>query len=101
MGNFAAVLVLIACPAGGTGCINEPVRVISYDSAFTCKAQREEEIRKVHVAGFKIYGECNSINGELLAGKPRINIKRDVEKIGTKKRDNEALFPAPRRAFIE
>ncbi|WP_139317466.1 hypothetical protein [Rhizobium oryziradicis] len=100
MGNFAAVLVLIACPASGTSCVNEPVRVISYDSAMSCTAQREDEIRKINIPGFKIYGECNSVNGDLLAGRPRIDIKRPVEKPETRPLENEGSAPVRRRAFF-
>lgn len=100
MGNFAAVLVLIACPASGTTCVSEPVRVISYDSAMACAAQREDEIRKVTVPGFKIYGECNSVNGDLLAKRPRIDIKRDVETTNPSRLERETLTPSSGRAFF-
>jgi hypothetical protein len=99
MANFAAVLVIIACPAASTSCIKEPVRVISYESSFACRAQREGEIRKASRAGFVIYGECNSIDSDLLAGKPPINIKRDVAKYGSVTDTDDAGAALRRRAF--
>ncbi|MBB4952192.1 hypothetical protein H4S14_000234 [Agrobacterium vitis] len=99
MGNFAAVLVLIACQAGSDTCLKQPVRVISYESSLVCRAQRDDEMRKATRPGFEIYGECNSFNGDLLSGKPRIDIKRDVAKLSAETTNDRATETVNRRAF--
>lgn len=101
MGSFAAVLVLIACPAESSTCFSTPVRVLSYENAETCRAQRETEMRKASRAGFEIYGECNSFDGDLMAGKPRIDIKRNVTKLVGDTLNHNSAAALQKRAFYE
>jgi hypothetical protein len=81
MGNFVAILILVACPSGSTACMKDPVRVVSYDSSVACQAAREMEVRKASRPGFEILGECNSFHRSFLAGKAHLNITRTISTV--------------------
>lgn len=89
MGNFIAILILVACPVGSSVCIQQPVRVVSYDSSTECRENRDMEVRKASRPGYEILGECNAFNGALLAGKAHLNVTRDIAtlNIGSVKAD--------------
>lgn len=94
MGNFIAILILVACPVGRSVCIQQPVRIVSYDSSMECRENRDMEVRKASRPGFEILGDCNTFSGALLAGKAHLNVTRDIATldVGTVKSDpSEAL----------
>lgn len=94
MGEFVAILILVACPVGTSTCIKEPVRVVSYDSSLECKANKEEEIRKAARPGFEIIGDCNAFNRNLLTGHIHLNVTRNIEtmKMETSKPDQGEIL---------
>ncbi|MGF0539482.1 hypothetical protein ACQQ2Q_15905 [Agrobacterium sp. ES01] len=79
MAGLAAVLVLVACPTGAGECLQEPVRVLSYTSPRLCERQLPVEIRKARLEGVEVYGACNTVGANLLAGRKRIDIKAGPE----------------------
>lgn len=78
MSDFIAVLILVACPAGSSVCLQQPVRIVSYENSEICRENREMEVRKASRPGFEILGDCNIFNRSLLAGKGHLNVTHDI-----------------------
>jgi hypothetical protein len=92
MNSFAALMVIIACHSDGSGCINEPVAVISYHTSGDCLAAMPQEVKKVQRLAKVVYGDCVPVDPALLAGKPEIRRSMDPQRLAA------ALSGTPTRA---
>lgn len=83
MNSFAALMVIIACHADGLGCVDEPLSVISYNSAAECQVAMPRELKKARRLAKFVYGDCVPVDPVLLAGKPEIRRSIDPQRLAT------------------
>lgn len=79
--SFAAVMILIACQADQTTCIQEPVVVISYSDSKACRADLDREMRKLENFSALIYGDCVPVDPALLAGRTAIRQEMSADRL--------------------
>ncbi|SMD01578.1 hypothetical protein [Rhizobium sp. RU36D] len=99
MDSFAALMVIIACHADGSGCINEPLSVASYKSPSECQRAMPKEVQKAKQFAQFVYGDCIPVDPALLAGKPEIRRSIDPQKLAgalTERPARETAFASPR-----
>ncbi|QLF68380.1 hypothetical protein FE840_001775 [Peteryoungia desertarenae] len=69
MSALAALMVLVACHAEDTTCLEQPFLVASYVDADSCRAVLPSKIREARKVVDVVYGDCVPVDPELLAGR--------------------------------
>ncbi len=73
MSTLAALMILIACPADGSACVQEPVSVISYGDTGSCRTALSGALARAKRSDVHMYGDCIPVDPALLAGKPGVS----------------------------
>lgn len=76
MNTLAALMVIVACHAQDTSCLEEPVAVISYETGQACRGALPQQMRKAERLAGVVYGDCIPVDAELVAGR---DIHRSID----------------------